>query len=204
MFTGIIQRALPIERIETQPGLNKLWLTLPNDMADNLQMGASVALNGTCLTIAEITDTTVGFDVMQQTLTLTNLADLQPGDLVNVERAARFGDEIGGHVLSGHIHCQAKLVDKQTPENNCRLEFEVPDAWLKYVFEKGYIAVDGASLTIAEVNGNRFSVYLIPETLRITRFDSLQPGDSVNIEVDSHTQAIVDTLERMREAGRLG
>ncbi len=134
---------------------------------------------------------------MQETLRLTTLGDLKPGDRVNFERAARIGDEIGGHLLSGHVHTTADIVAIDRPENNCTLEFEVPEAWARYIFSKGYIAINGCSLTIGEVRGNRFNVYLIPETLRATIFGDVSVGDRVNIEIDSQTQTIVDTLARM-------
>src|SRR5690606_2619528 len=110
---------------------------------------------------------------------------------------ARIGDEIGGHLLSGHIHTTATIVDILRPENNVTLWFELPETWARYIFPKGYIAINGASLTIGEVEGNRFNVHLIPETLRATTFGKATKGQKVNIEVDSQTQTIVDTLARL-------
>jgi riboflavin synthase len=121
------------------------------------------------------------------------------GSRVNVERAARDGAEIGGHPLSGHIDFMARIAELRRPENNCVLRFAVPAPWMRYVFAKGYIAVDGASLTVAEAWRERdgsgaFEVWLIPETLRMTTFGSKAAGDAVNIEIERQTQVFVDTV----------
>ena len=160
-------------------------------------MGASVAINGTCLTVTRQAGNTLFFDAMHETLKLTTLGRLEPGHTVNFERAARIGDEIGGHLLSGHVHATASVVEILRPENNVTLWFEVPSQWVGYIFPKGYIAINGASLTIGEVAGNRFNVHLIPETLRATTFGTIEKGMLVNIEIDSQTQTIVDTLARL-------
>lgn len=197
MFTGIVQGIATIASTDRQPGLTTYVIRFPTDRLDGVTIGASVAINGTCLTVTRQQDDCLWFDAMQETLSLTTLGALEAGARVNFERAARIGDEIGGHLLSGHIHTTATLVDIQTPENNRTLTFEVPESWQKYLFPKGYIAINGASLTIGEVTGNRFNVHLIPETLRATTFADLVTGDRVNIEVDSQTQTIVDTLVRL-------
>lgn len=197
MFTGIVQGIATIASTDRQPGLTTYVIRFPTDRLDGVTIGASVAINGTCLTVTRQQDDCLWFDAMQETLSLTTLGALEAGARVNFERAARIGDEIGGHLLSGHIHTTATLVDIQTPENNRTLTFEVPESWQKYLFPKGYIAINGASLTIGEVTGNRFNVHLIPETLRATTFADLVTGDRVNIEVDSQTQTIVDTLARL-------
>jgi len=197
MFTGIVQGIAKVTDIITAPGLNTLVIEFPDDKVHGVTIGASVAINGTCLTVTRQEGAKLCFDAMQETLRLTTLGALASGDTVNFERAARIGDEIGGHLLSGHVHTTARVVDIIRPENNVTLWFEVPDAWTKYVFAKGYIAINGASLTIGEVDGNRFNVHLIPETLRATTFGTIKEGQWVNIEVDSQTQTIVDTLARM-------
>ncbi|MDX1633360.1 MAG: riboflavin synthase subunit alpha [Marinobacter sp.] len=197
MFTGIVQGIASVEELTSKPGLTTLSVRFPAERVEKVSIGASVALNGTCLTVTRQEADCLSFDAMQETLSRTTLGGLKPGDRVNFERAARIGDEIGGHLLSGHIHTTARIVDIQTPENNRTLTFEVPRDWAKYLFPKGYIAVNGASLTIGEVTDSRFNVHLIPETLRATTFGELATGDEVNIEIDSQTQTIVDTLARM-------
>jgi riboflavin synthase len=161
-----------------------------------------VTHNGCCLTVVNIDGDRVSFDLMQETLRITNLGELKVGDRVNVERAARFGDDIGGHAMSGHILSTAQVSRVIESPNNHQLWFRLPAQWTKYVFTKGYIGIDGISLTIGEVAGNEFNVNLIPETLQRTNIGTRKVGDRINIEIDPQTQAIVDTVERvMRERG---
>lgn len=197
MFTGIVQGIATIDEITSRPGLSTLAVRLPEDKVEGVSIGASVAINGTCLTVTRQDGATLYFDAMQETLRLTTLGELKAGDAVNFERAARIGDEIGGHLLSGHVHTTARVVEIKRPENNVTIWFEVPGEWARYIFPKGYIAINGASLTIGEVRDNRFNVHLIPETLRATTFGKAETGDRVNIEIDSQTQTIVDTLARL-------
>lgn len=197
MFTGIVQGIAKVTEIIAAPGLSTLVIDFPGSKAEGVSIGASVAINGTCLTVTRQEGTRLYFDAMQETLRLTTLGELSPGDTVNFERAARIGDEIGGHLLSGHIHTTARLVEIIRPENNVTLWFEIPAEWSHYVFPKGYIAINGASLTIGEVQNNRFNIHLIPETLRATTFGTVGEGQTVNIEIDSQTQTIVDTLARL-------
>lgn len=197
MFTGIVQTTLTIASLAQKPGLSTFALDLPASMLNGLTLGASVALNGTCLTVTNIDGSRVYFDAMAQTLRLTNLGQLKQGDLVNVERAARIGDDIGGHLISGHIAGQVEILAIERPENNCIVWFSIPAEFKAYILDKGYIGLNGCSLTIAEVRDDRFCVYLIPETLRVTLFGTAKIGDKINLEIDSHTQAVVDTVERV-------
>lgn len=197
MFTGIVQGMATIESLHERPGLTTFHVGFPEQSLSGITIGASVAINGTCLTVTEHTGNCLSFDAMHETLSMTTLGELKPGDIINFERAARIGDEIGGHLLSGHIHTTARLVAIDRPENNCTLHFELPAEWARYIFSKGYIAINGASLTIGDVENTTFNVHLIPETLRATTFSSVQVGDRVNIEIDSQTQTIVDTLTRL-------
>lgn len=197
MFTGIVQGMAVVEEVTTATGLSTFAIRLPEHNTEHVTIGASVAINGTCLTVTRQNGNTLFFDAMQETLSLTTLGGLKPGHPVNFERAARIGDEIGGHLLSGHVHTTANVTDVIRPENNVTLWFEVPETWAQYIFPKGYIAINGASLTIGEVDGNRFNVHLIPETLRATTFGAIEKDMKVNIEIDSQTQTIVDTLARL-------
>ena len=197
MFTGIVQGMATLVAINKKDMFQTHTIELTDEMVEGLAIGASVAHNGCCLTVTEISGNQISFDLMQATLRLTNLGALNVGDKVNVERAAKFGDEIGGHSMSGHISLMAKLVEVIKTENNRTLWFELPETLMKYVLSKGYIGVDGCSLTIGEVEENRFSVHLIPETLNRTLFGGREVGDQVNIEFDPQTQAIVDTVERV-------
>lgn len=196
MFTGIIQGTAEIITIDEKTNFRTHTIRLPSGTTDGLELGASVAHNGCCLTITKFDGNLASFDLMQETLRLTNLGGLKVGDFVNVERAARFGDEIGGHAMSGHIITTAKVVKLNETENNYQIRFEIDPAFNKYIFTKGYIGIDGISLTIGDVKDNQFEVNLIPETLQRTTIGSYQIGDRINIEIDPQTQAIVDTVER--------
>ncbi|KGQ13137.1 Riboflavin synthase alpha chain [Beauveria bassiana D1-5] len=167
-------------------------------MLPDLETGASVAHNGCCLTVTAIDGNRVSFDLMKETLRITNLGELNVGDSVNVERAAKFNDEIGGHLMSGHIMTTAEISKILTSENNRQIWFKIQDKTLmKYILYKGYVGIDGISLTVGEVTATRFCVHLIPETLERTTLGAKKLGQRVNIEIDPQTQAIVDTVERV-------
>lgn len=160
MFTGIVQGMAQVASLADQPGLRTITLQFPSGFCQGLEVGASVAVDGVCLTVTRVqtanaTNATnaadvADFDVMQQSLGLTTLAQLHVGSQVNVERAAREGAEIGGHPLSGHVDAVATVSAIRRPQNNCVFTLEVPAPWMRYIFAKGYIAVQGASLTVAE------------------------------------------------------
>lgn len=197
MFTGIIQGTAPVVSIYKRLNFQTHVICLPEVLTVGLALGASVAHNGCCLTVTQIEGPLVSFDLMQETLNVTNLGLLNVGDLVNVERAAKFGDEIGGHAMSGHIMATATVSAVITTENNHQVWFSVPTQLMKYIFAKGYIGIDGISLTIGEVKGSCFNVNLIPETLQRTNLKDRVVNDVINIEIDPQTQAIVDTVERV-------
>lgn len=197
MFTGIIQGTAEVLAIDEKKDFRSHTVRLPQAMIEGLKPGASVAHNGCCLTVTQIDGDKVRFDLMQATLNITNLGELKVGDRVNVERAARFGDDIGGHAMSGHIMGMAEVTEVIESENNRQVWFRIAEELKKYVFTKGYIGIDGISLTVGEVKGDTFCVNLIPETLERTNIGGRQPGDHINIEIDPQTQAIVDTVERV-------
>jgi len=204
MFTGIVQGVALLTHLKDRTGLRRLVLAFAPGFDDGLAIGASVSVQGVCLTVSALeVPGQAGFDVMQQTLATTTLGRLSQGSSVNVERAAREGAEVGGHPLSGHVDFTARVAAVARPENNHVLRFDVPAPWMRYVFAKGYIAVNGASLTVAEagrqatgeqVGAGWFEVWLIPETLRQTTFGSLAVGDAVNIEIERSTQVLVDSV----------
>lgn len=197
MFTGIVQNKLKVSELVRKNNLLTLGIDFPDTNLDGLITGASVAINGVCLTVCKIVNSRVYFDVISQTLSLTNLNELELGDEVNTERAARFSDEIGGHILSGHILTQSKVLNVDKEENKAVLTIQNSPEIKQYIFDKGYIGLNGCSLTIAEVGDDYFCVHLIPETLMITTFGSIQKDDLINIEIDAQTQAIVETVERI-------
>jgi riboflavin synthase len=200
VFTGILQGIATIRDINDRPGLRSFTLALPPGFDHGLQIGASVSVDGVCLTVTRLRgDGAADFDVVLQSLSLTTLGTARSGDRVNVERAAAADAEVGGHTLSGHIDFTASLIQIRRPENNRVWRLAVPAPWMRYLFAKGYIALSGASLTLAEVSrepdgSGWIEVWLIPETLRITSFGERQMGDRVNVEIDRHTQIVVDTI----------
>lgn len=209
MFTGIVQGVARIEQLTDRSGLRSMRLAFPPGFGAGLAIGASVAVDGVCLTVTALHgNAAADFDVMQQSLALTTLGGLTIGSRVNVERAAKDGAEIGGHPLSGHVDFTAHVADIRRPENNCVLRLAVPAPWMRYVFAKGYVAVNGASLTVAEAQRDPggsgwFEVWLIPETLRMTTFGDKRVGDSLNVEIERSTQVMVDTV-RDAVAEKLG
>ena len=172
MFTGIVQGIASVQALADQPAV-----------------GASVAVDGVCLTVTALQggdSEAARFDVMQQSLGLTTLATLQLGSRVNVERAARDGAEIGGHPLSGHVDFTGRVVQVRRPENNHVLRIAVPAPWMRYVFAKGYIAVNGASLTVSEAQREAGGA--------ATTFAEKAEGAALNIEIERQTQVFVDTV----------
>ncbi len=201
MFTGIVQGTARIAAASTTDGVLRLTLDLPTGLGRGLVPGASVSVSGVCLTAVEIVEDRVQFDVIDETLRRTTLGERTTGDLVDVERAASFGDEIGGHLISGHIWGVGEVVEVAREGENTRVRIRPPASARKYILEKGYIGLDGASLTIGQVQPDgAFDVHLIPETLRLTTFDQARPGTRINVEVDAQTQAVVDTVERVLAA----
>lgn len=198
MFTGIVQGTARLIGLEEKANFRTHIIEMPDALLPNLETGASVAHNGCCLTVTQIDGNKVSFDLIKETLRVTNLGELQVGSLVNIERAAKFSDEIGGHLMSGHIATQAEIVKILSSENNRQIWFKVRDSqFMKYILSKGFIGIDGISLTIGEVTASRFSVHLIPETLERTTLGAKKLGQTVNIEIDPQTQAVVDTVERV-------
>jgi len=206
MFTGIVQAVATVSVLVDKPGLRSFTLAFPGGFCDGLEIGASVSVDGVCLTVTGLVgEDAANFDVMQQSLSLTTLDALKVGSRVNVERAARDGAEIGGHPLSGHVDFQAVLASVRNPENNHVMRIAVPSPWMRYIFPKGYIAINGASLTVSDASRAEgwFEVWLIPETLRMTTFGEKAVGASLNIEIERGTQVVVDTIRATVEE-RLG
>ena len=198
MYTGIVQGLCRVERLVDDAGLRRLEIEMTG-LVDALVAGASVAINGTCLTVTRVAGDTVSFDVIGETLSRTNLGGLHVDDRVNVERSMRMGDEIGGHVLAGHVAGLARLERIETGPSRRTLWFDIPAAWMPYLFHKGFVALDGASLTIADIDRDqhRLSVSLIPETIARTTLGSAVVGYLANLEIDAQAQAVVTTVERL-------
>ena len=201
MFTGITQGTFEVTGVERLPDLLRYAVTLSSPLASGLQLGASVSIDGVCQTVVAIDgEGSVTFEAIRETLERTTLGDLQKGQKVAIERSARVGDEVGGHDVSGHVLGTGEIVQRVEDGHVYDLLVRVPAAWMKYVLPKGFIAVDGSSLTVGRVDSSdRFWLHLIPETLRLTNFGKKNEGDRVNVEVDARTITIVDTVERVLE-----
>lgn len=201
MFTGIIKKTCPVTAVKKHDSILSYAVAMDTSLLEGLQTGASVAVDGTCQTVVSMDSTGVWFDAIEETLKKTTINDLKVGDKVHIERSARFGDEIGGHILSGHVSCTASISKIENDSSRYVIFFHCDPYWCKYLFPKGYVAIHGASLTLVDVDirpdGGFFSVHLIPETLRLTTLGQKKVGDRVNIEIDTTTQVIVDTLERI-------
>ncbi|GFN46535.1 riboflavin synthase subunit alpha [Candidatus Regiella insecticola] len=198
MFNGIVQGTAPVVAINGSTDFRIHTLRFPSALLPGLTLGASVAHNGCCLSVTAIDQDLISFDVIKETLLITNLREINVGDEVNLERAVKLGDEIGGHLMSGHIICTAEIAKICSTENNRQLWLRIADKKImKYILQKGFIAIDGISLTIGEVENNRFCVNLIPDTLARTTIGKKRLADRVNIEIDAQTQATVDTVERV-------
>jgi riboflavin synthase len=199
MYTGITQGTCPVTAVDY--GLTNLSLEIElGALSEGLEIGASVSIDGVCQTVVGIDGGRVRFEVIRESLERSTLDELAVGRRVSVERSARIGDEIGGHEIAGHVSGTGRVRAVERDGTECALAIEVPRAWRKWILEKGFIAVDGSSLTIGRVidseEGCCFRVHLIPETMRRTGLGRKRVGDRVNIELDARTVAIVETVER--------
>ncbi len=197
MFTGIIQTVGRILRLELRSGDVRLHVDSADlDLADT-QLGDSIAVSGVCLTAVTLTERGFAADVSNETLSLTSLGHLKPGDPVNLEKALRLADRLGGHMVSGHVDGLGKVVSITPDGRSQRWTFEVSPALSRYIAAKGSVCIDGTSLTVNEISGGCFGVNVIPHTIDHTAFHARRVGDSVNIEVD----VIARYVERLLTSG---
>ena len=199
MFTGIVQEKGSLVEVKRSADLVTFRVAFPKGFTSGITQGASVSLDGCCLTVTGIFGDELTFDLVPETIDRTGFRKATVGTILNAERSLRFGDEVGGHILSGHIDTVATIVDVQKFEHSRVVTFQVPTEFSKFIFEKGYVAINGASLTVTFVDrtNGHFKVALIPETLTKTTFGDAKVGEIVNIEIDRTTQAIVTTVERV-------
>jgi riboflavin synthase len=183
MFTGIVEELGTVEALERQSDALRLTVRATTVLED-AGLGDSIAVNGCCLTVAELTGTTWTADVMAETLDKTGLGALAPGDRVNLERAVTAGTRLGGHLVQGHVDAVGHVVRREPGEHWDVVTLEMPRELAPYLVDKGSITVDGVSLTVVEAGETSFTVSLIPETLRRTTLGFRAPGDVVNLEVD--------------------
>jgi riboflavin synthase len=197
MYSGITRGLFDVTHVEKKPGLTTYRVKLNDELLQGLTIGASVSIDGVCQTVTAIKNNEVTFQAMEETLQRTTLNDLYEGRKVSVETSLRYGDVIGGHEMAGHVIGTAKIIDIEQSENNLGMTLQIPKEWMNCIFTKGFIAIDGSSLTVGEINpeNHTFNIHLIPETLRVTNFKNKKIGDRVNIELDFKIQTIVKTVE---------
>ncbi|MAV94965.1 MAG: riboflavin synthase [Euryarchaeota archaeon] len=204
VFTGIVECKVELSSVKQYDGFTRWIIDLPPMHGENLEIGASVSLDGVCLTVVEIDGGSVSFDLIQETLERSTLCLRKVGDWLNMERALRYGDEVGGHLVSGHVMAVGKIKRMDVLEQGINgsktmdIEIHVPPEVSEYVFEKGYIAIDGISLTVGKTHDSGgFDLHIIPETIRRTTLAGKEVGSTVNVEIESSTQAVVDTIKKM-------
>ena len=198
MYSGITRGTRQVVERRSVDGRLDVVIELGAELVSGLELGASVSIDGVCLTAAGLDGGRVLFQVIPETLERTTLGGLDVGSWVSVERSYRVGDEMGGHEVAGHVAGTGRIAAIQHEGARYSLRVAVPPEWMKYILPKGFIAVDGSSLTVgATYADGGFDLHLIPETLRLTNLGKKVVGDRVNIELDARTVAIVDTVERV-------
>jgi len=183
VFTGIVEETGIIKRITRQNGIIRLEVSARQVMAET-KIGDSIAANGACLTVVDISDNLLSFEVMAQTFTNTNLGQLKIGQPVNLERSLKVGDRVGGHFVSGHVDCVGLVRKRTLRQGSLELEIAVPADFRRYCLPKGSICVNGVSLTLAKTRANIFTVCIIPHTFKNTTLSSVRPSDKLNVEFD--------------------
>lgn len=194
MFTGLVEevgRVLSLKK-SSEGGI----LTVETSL-EGIKVGDSVAVNGACLTVVEVKQGSVSFELSPETLSRTNLRLLKVGDFVNLERALRLGDRLGGHIVQGHVDFTAKIVSFRNIGKHWELIVEIPKGWEKYFVEKGSVALDGISLTINSVYGGKISINVIPHTYENTNLKFRKVGDLLNVETDIIGKYVINYLEKM-------
>jgi riboflavin synthase len=201
MFTGIVQAMGVVRSLHRGPAGARLLVDAP-DLNRPIADGASICVSGVCLTVTSSNETSIEFDVVPETLARSTLASLTAGHRVNLEPSLRAGDRMDGHIVQGHVDGTARIVDVRDDAEGRVWIFEPDRSLMPYLIPKGSVAVDGISLTIADVTQSTFSVALIPTTLSVTTLGRSNISDRVNVETDILARTVVHTLERMQSAPR--
>ena len=197
MFSGIVQTVGKIESIKDKNHIKTIRIETHGDYLEDIAIGQSVSVDGVCLSLVKKNNEYCEFEAVEETINRTTLGSYKQGSKVNLEKSLKFGDTVGGHFVSGHIHTRGRIVEVELVGESKNILIEIEEKWIKYLTEKGYISVNGASITIGKVSKNTFYVHLIPETLKTTNLDELIYDNYVNLEFDQTTIAIVDTTERL-------
>ena len=197
MFTGIVSGKGNLKKIIKCEDYISLIIQAPKGFAKNLSKGASVSVNGVCLTVKKGRTDLLEFDVIEETLKKTNLKNISRSSKLNLERSMTANTEIGGHLVSGHIHGTGEVLKVINRKKTKDLLIKIPSQLREYFFYKGYVALNGCSLTIGKVLKSSFYIHLIPETVSITNFKEIKKGDLINIEVEQTTINTVETVKRV-------
>ena len=197
MFSGIVQSLGSIVSISEAGEMVTLEVQATEDFTKDLKVGDSVAVDGVCLTLTKSESDRMFFDAVPETLSKTLIKSYTKGTKVNLEPSLKFNDSVGGHIVSGHIHTTGHVNQVEIHGDAKDIVIDAGADWGKFLFEKGYIGINGCSITLGEITEGRFIVHLIPETLRATNLDNLVYGNQVNLEFDQNTITIVETTERI-------
>mgnify|MGYP001343976249 FL=1 len=196
MFSGIVQEAGKVIGFVKEKDIYNLSIECSSEFISDLKKGASISVDGVCLTVKDENPEILRFDLVEETIKRTNFQNIKTGDNVNLERSLKMGDEIGGHPVSGHIHGISKVISIDRRDQSWDVKFSVESFMHDYMLHKGYVAVNGCSLTVGEVSNESFMIHLIPETLSITNLFQLEQDSIVNIELDQNTIIIADTVKK--------
>jgi riboflavin synthase len=196
MFTGLIEEVGTVVALDLSRDQKRLEISAP-ELTGKVRLGDSVAVSGCCLTVTQFGSDRLSFDLLQESLARTSFKNLRSGSRVNLELALAAGARFGGHFVQGHIDCAVPILSAEEKGSDLRLEIELPSEFAHYVISKGSIAVDGVSLTVAELGAKSFTVWLIPQTRKETNLGHANPGDLVNLEFD----LLAKYVERMLDRG---
>ena len=196
MFSGIVQEAGKVIEFVKEKDIYNLSIECSSEFISDLKKGASISVDGVCLTVKDENPEILRFDLVEETIKRTNFQNIKTGDNVNLERSLKMGDEIGGHPVSGHIHGISKVISIDKRDQSWDVKFSVEPFMHDYMLHKGYVAINGCSLTVGEVSNESFMIHLIPETLSITNLFQLQQDSIVNVELDQNTIVIADTVKK--------
>ena len=196
MFSGIVQEKGNVKEILSGNNIVTICIQCTEDFQKDIKEGDSVAVDGTCLTVTKINKGELYFDLVEETVNRTIGQKYEVDNHVNLENSLKFGGSIGGHLMSGHIHEKGKVLEVKIIGDSKNIVIDLPKKWAKYVFEKGYIGINGCSLTLGKVNKDSFYLHIIPETLSITNLKELKTNSLVNVEIDQNTISIVETVKK--------
>ena len=196
MFSGIVQETGKVIGFVKEKDIFNLSIECSSEFISDLKKGASISVDGVCLTVKDENPEILRFDLVEETIKRTNFQNIKTGDNVNLERSLKMGDEIGGHPVSGHIHGISKVISIDKRDQSWDVKFSVEPFMHDYMLHKGYVAINGCSLTVGEVSNESFMIHLIPETLSITNLFQLEQDSVVNIELDQNTIIIADTVKK--------